>query len=288
MPSVKLTVLVGAITVLGFCSSTVATAAPERTPTTAAGLRGIDVKARQGDPSVTYDVSAGTDGDVALMSTPAERRPGAKSSGPYYATFPALDTEPDGSRCIRNRRRGYPTAVEAAAAEDAQNALWRLAAATFALCRRTPVPEATPAAQAAEFWRVVGEDLLPRPTPRIQPGFMLAGKLAYLEAGTVPIARFEHPTPAGVLTIEASADHWVDWGDGSALDGPFDDDGGPWPHGTITHYWTVVGHYDVRVIQRWTGRWALGADSGDLAGLETEGVVADFPVEELQAVINRG
>ncbi|MGH9152339.1 MAG: hypothetical protein ACRD03_08080, partial [Acidimicrobiales bacterium] len=119
------------------------------------------------------------------------------------------------------------------------------------------------------------------------PGYMLAGKLAYLEAGTVPTARFEHPTPAGVLTIEASARHWVDWDDGSSLSGPFDHPGAPWPHGTITRYWTHVGHYDVRVIQRWTGRWILGTESGALAGLETEGVIEDFPVEEVQAVINR-
>jgi hypothetical protein len=205
----------------------------------------------------------------------------------FFATFPTVETQPDGSACIRNRRRGYPNPVAAAAATDAQNALWRLAAASFPLCQRTPVPQSTPAAQAAEFWRVVGEDLLPRPAPRIAPGYMLAGKLAYLEAGTVPTAVYEHPTPAGVLRIEARAEGWVDWGDGSPLDGPYDHAGGPWPDGTITHYWTDVGRYDVRVVQRWTGRWVLGTESGELAGLETEGVIDDFAVEELQAVINR-
>jgi len=39
----------------------------------------------------------------------------------------------------------------------------------------------------------------PRPAPRIAPGYMLAGKLAYLEAGTVPMVTFEHRTrpPSG-------------------------------------------------------------------------------------------
>ncbi|MFP5375806.1 MAG: hypothetical protein ACLGIO_03360, partial [Acidimicrobiia bacterium] len=113
---------------------------------------------------------------------------------------------PDGSRCLRNIRRAYPSELAASIAPDTENLLWRLAAASFPLCPNTPLPESTPpAARAAEYWRVVGEDLLPKPSPRIAPGYMLAGKLAYLEAGTVPTARFEHPTPAGVLTIEATA-----------------------------------------------------------------------------------
>ncbi|MGH9152374.1 MAG: hypothetical protein ACRD03_08270 [Acidimicrobiales bacterium] len=199
-----------------------------------------------------------------------------------------MEVHPDGSRCVRTVRRAYPSALHASIAEDTENLLWRLAVESFPLCPNALLPESTPpAARAAEYWRVVGEDLLPRPSPRIAPGYMLAGKRAYLEAGTVPTARFEHPTPAGVLTIEAAAEHWVDWDDGSPLSGPYDHPGGPWPHGTITHYWTHVGHYDVRVIQRWTGRWILGTESGELAGLETEGVIEDFPVEEVQAVINR-
>lgn len=252
----------------------------ERREVTVRGVHG----ARSIQHSVEWDRSAT---DTKTGTSPASWRRHRVPGAVYYATFPTMEVQPDGSRCVRNRRRAYSDPVAAAAAEDAQNALWRLLAASFPLCPRTTVPATTPAAQAAEFWRVVGEDLLPHPTPRIQPGFMLAGKLAYLEAGTVPTARFEHPTPAGMLTIEASAQHVVDWGDGSPVDGPFDHAGGPWPEGTITHYWTEIGHYDVRVIQRWSGRWLLGAESGELADLQTEGVIEDFRIEEVQAVINR-
>lgn len=154
-----------------------------------------------------------------------------------YVTFPTLVTQPDGSRCVRVQRRGFPNGVSAAAATDAQNALWRMAVASFALCQRTPAPpDSTPAQHAADFWRVAGEDLLPEPVPRIAPGYMLAGKTAYLEAGTVPTARFEHPTPFGTLAIEATGQVFVDWGDGSAVDGPYDSAGGPWPEGRITHF----------------------------------------------------
>ena len=231
-----------------------------------------------------YTVEGGASSSLVRSTELRRRRPPAAQR--FWIDYPVLEAGPDGSRCITLRRRSYSNAVSAGVATDSQDALWRMLAATFPVCPRTPVAVPTPAAQAAEYWRVVGEDLLPRPSPRIAPGYMLAGKLAYLEAGTVSMARFEHPTPAGLLTIEASAEHWVDWGDGST-DGPFDHPGGPWPHGTITHYWTDVGHYDVRVVQRWTGRWSLNGVGGDLAGLVTEGVVDDFPVEELQAVINR-
>ena len=249
----------------------------------------IKVDKARGNRGVDHAVEGGRTDDGAFARTGGagvRRRP---STGPvFYATFPTLETDAAGSPCLRIRRERFTSEAAARSAEDTENLLWRLAAASFPLCPRTPAPTNTPAAQAAEFWRVVGEDKLPSPDPDIQPGFMLAGKLAYLEAGTVPSARFENPTPAGMLTIEATAQTYVDWGDGSAIDGPFDHPGGPWPHGTITHYWTEIGHYDITVVQRWTARWSLGADSGELAGLETVGVIDDFPIEELQAVINRG
>jgi hypothetical protein len=260
------------------------------TPVSAEGHLGrghldVDVVSLRDDGAIDHVVASESTREESAEPTRSGVRP--RSRQVFYATFPTVDTQPDGSRCVRMRRQAYADPVAAAAATDAQNALWRLAAASFPLCQRAPVPESTPAAQAAEFWRVVGEDLLPKPAPRIAPGYMLAGKLAYLEAGTVSTAAFEHPTPAGVLRIEARAEGWVDWGDGSPLDGPHGDAGGPWPNGSITHHWTDVGRYDVRVIQRWTGRWVLGTEGGDLAGLETEGVIDDFAVEELQAVINR-
>ena len=204
----------------------------------------------------------------------------------YYVTFPTIVTQSDGTRCLQVRRRAYTDAASAGAATDAQDALWRMTAATFPLCPRTPAPATSPSAQAAEFWRVAGEDLLPRPAPRIAPGYMLAGKLAYLETGTDRTARFEHPTPLGLLTIEATSSVFVDWGDGSGVQGPYDGPGGPWPDGDITHAWTHARAYDVVVTQRWTGRWELGGDSGELAGLVTEGRIDDFPVRELQAVRN--
>lgn len=134
---------------------------------------------------------------------------------------------------------------------------------------------------------MVGEDLLPKPKPQIAPGYMLAGKLGYLESNSPMADRFEHPTPLGTLVIEATSQLWVDWGDHGGWDGPHVGPGRPWPNGTITHFWTDEGRYDVVVQQRWAGRWQLGAASGALTGLATEGRLDDFEVRQLQAVINR-
>ncbi|MDP9387278.1 MAG: hypothetical protein M3Q48_04965 [Actinomycetota bacterium] len=179
--------------------------------------------------------------------------------------------------------------MSAAAAHDTQNVLSTISAAEYPPCPGTPRAAPTAAAEAASFWRVAGEDLLPKPDPRIAPGYMLAGKRAYLEARTVPSATFTHPTPLGLLTIEATSRHvYVDWGDGAGLRGPYEAPGEPWPHGKITHFWTNAGTYNVRVQQRWTARWRLATgESGELDALTTEAVLEDFEVRQLQAVRNR-
>ncbi|MGI8684409.1 MAG: hypothetical protein ACR2MO_04860 [Acidimicrobiales bacterium] len=158
---------------------------------------------------------------------------------------------------------------------------------SYPLCERGAVQPPVPAAAASDYWRVVGEDLLPKPQPRIAPGYMLAGKLGYLEANSPATARFEHDTPLGRLVINARNTVWVDWGDGGGLAGPHDGPGGPWPSGTITHFWTDADRYDVRVVQRWTADWELAGRKGQLVGLNTEGLIDGFEVRQLQAVRNR-
>lgn len=185
-------------------------------------------------------------------------------------------------------RRSYPSAAAAAeAAAITGDYTWQITEGGFLPCQDagTP-PETTPALEAIDYWRVVARDLLPKPSPRIAPGYMLAGKLAYLETGSQPTARFEHTTPIGTLVIDATSRLYVDWGDSSGLDGPHVGPGAPWPNGTITHFWTVARTYDVRVVQRWTARWSLGAAFGTLEGLETDGTIDDFDVRQLQAVRN--
>jgi hypothetical protein len=192
-----------------------------------------------------------------------------------------------GGHCIGVERRAYDNEAHAISRNQAEEQSWLRLTNKYQLCQDTPTPATSPAAQASQYWRQVGEDQLPRPAPRIAPGYMLAGKLAYLEANTAMAERFSHATPLGLLTIDARGQLFVDWGDGTGVQGPFDHPGGPWPNGTITHSWTTAGRYDIVVTQRWTATWHLGGATGRLTGLATEGRIDDFEVRQLQAVRNR-
>ncbi len=85
------------------------------------------------------------------------------------------------------------------------------------------------------------------------------------------------------MTIEAVGSYSVDWGDGT-VSGPYADEGRAWPDGSIQHRYERVGRYDVAVIQDWGATWSVGDDDGYLDGLFTTTVMADFKVDQIQAV----
>ncbi|MGH9071548.1 MAG: hypothetical protein ACRDX8_10395, partial [Acidimicrobiales bacterium] len=76
------------------------------------------------------------------------------------------------------------------------------------------------------------------------------------------------------------------WGDGDSNDGPYDSAGGPYPNGTITHYWDYDGTYDIVVDEDWTATWTLAGASGTLTGLQTEGTIPNFRVSQVESVRN--
>ncbi|MGI8685089.1 MAG: hypothetical protein ACR2MO_08400 [Acidimicrobiales bacterium] len=246
----------------------------------------IGVRPVFGLPAISYEI----DGS-GKTATPPSTAPATRSTQPpvFWVSYPVLELSVGGTACTGVRREAYPDAAGATAAREATDRLWL--GAGYPPCATDPVPDRTPATEAVTFWRVTGQDLLPKPAPRIAPGYMLAGKLAYLEAASQPTAHFEHRTPLGVLVVDATSELFVDWGDrwdrSGPLDGPHAGPGGPWPDGTITHFWTDARTYDVRVEQRWRATWRLGEARGTLAGLVTEGRIDDFEVRQLQAVRNR-
>ena len=204
------------------------------------------------------------------------------SAGGYYQEHPTL-VERDGQMCVETEYRRYETQSEAQNAAVADDERWRRLTRDYEFCPSSPAPAGSSAAEAQSFWGTVP---LPKPSPRIAPGWAVTGRKSYLETAGAPTARFTRATPRGDLVIEATGPYYVDWGDGT-LGGPFAEPGLPWPAGAITHVYQRVGHYDVVVTQRWTADWHLAGESGRLGGLRTEGRIDDFPAEELQAVRNR-
>lgn len=250
----------------------------------------LQLHGNQGEDGTVYQLEISTS-SASAPRTPAPRGSVSVSSATtppvYPAYFPALVPGPDGSYCIQPQRRLYSDPATAALYDNAQEARWLMLTRNYQLCGGVERPPGNPVVEAADYWRQIGEDLLPKPQPQIAPGYMLAGKLGYLEANSPSTARFEHDTALGRLIINAENDVWVDWDDGGGLTGPHDGPGAPWPSGTITHFWTDARTYDVRVVQRWTATWELAGRRGQLAGLATEGLIDDFEVRQLQAVRNR-
>jgi hypothetical protein len=144
-----------------------------------------------------------------------------------------------------------------------------------------------PSAQtvAVDFWRTIP---LPVPRPAIPPGYAITGKAAYLVThGTTSPPGYVDNTPLGRLTILATGQYLVDWGDGSAPEwnGPYRSEGTAWPNGTITHTYDFVGTYTVTVEEDWTATWQLDGQGGVLAGLRTTATIPGLRAEQLQAVI---
>lgn len=147
-------------------------------------------------------------------------------------------------------------------------------------------PPPPPSAVAASYWAQQGANQLPSPHPYIAPGYALAGLPGYLEVRAPLTATFTDSTRLGTLTIQATATVWVNWGDGDSNDGPYHTSGGPWPNGTIHHYWDNDGTYAIVVSEDWSATWSLAGQSGTLGGLQTQGSIPKFEVGQVESVRN--
>ena len=156
--------------------------------------------------------------------------------------------------------------------------------AVLPACPNQPVPVLTPALFAQQWF---DDYPLPVPAPQIDPGEMIVGIEAFLEAGS-PVTQ-DPPavtTPFGPATMRLESQLFVDWGDGSGEEGPFTTAGGPYPDGDLRHVYERHGRFDVVVRQMWSLVWTIGAQAGRIDGTQTQGVLAGFPVTEVEAVIH--
>lgn len=201
----------------------------------------------------------------------------------YPAYAPTLANDAAGLPCVGVERRTFDTPQAASAFDQAQEPRWRTLLGQYAMCPGVEAPVQNPAVLAEVFW---GEVLLPKPVPRIEPGWAMTGRLAYLETQAPMTQTFTRDTPLGPLTITATGEFLVDWGDGTRT-GPHAYAGAPWPDGRITHGYIHTGTVDVVVTEQWRATWQLGGSSGNLTALRTEGRIDGLPVHEVQAVRNR-
>ena len=240
----------------------------------------------------TIDVDGSTGG-----STPGGGGGGSGSGGSgsgggtnvavTYIVVPEILIDPTtGEACLNLvNRPGDPDSAEAMANEMRAIDL----AASYPPCTgSSAAPTApSPGAVAAMLWR--DRMQLPPPQPRIQPGWAIAGKDAFLELGGARSVTRHFDAFGYDLTIIATATtNDIAWGDGSRTDGTRSA-GGPWPDGDLTHVWIAAGTYDVVATRHWTGVWSLagGARQAVAGQLRTRATIDDFEVRGYQAVRNR-
>lgn len=214
------------------------------------------------------------------------------TSAKKYVPYDRLTTGADGQACMTT---GYyeegtsPGDGVPANPSNPQPFIYANLADSYPPCPQAPrqpgeaAPVETPRMVAARFWEQVP---LPKPAPSIAPGRAITGKLAYLETRGQTTHTYTNNTTFGALEIVAKGSYTIDWGDGVTT-GPHAFEGKAWPDGKITHEYMDVGQYDVVVTERWTATWRVGGESGNLRTLQTIGRIDDFPVEQIQAVVQR-
>ena len=238
----------------------------------------------------TYIVCRDQSGTVISITPVTAPGPGTGGPRPDPSTLVSVPYlapgMPDGSLCIAVRIVSTPGGPNSSVATQAEQTWLRLAP-DYPFCPGGPPPSPSVTAYAENFIRTIP---LPAPNPRIAPGYAITGKPAYLETGAnlnPPVV--SQPTPFGPLQVVMVAQYFVHWGDETdpnTFSGPFAVEGAPWPSGALIHTWTNVGTYTVVVQMRWTATWQLGSDAGTLTGIVTSTSITDFPVEQLQAVID--
>lgn len=147
-----------------------------------------------------------------------------------------------------------------------------------------PVQVVNPTTIAVNFWKTIP---LPVPAPTVPPGYALAGRVAYLvTGGTTAPAPYEYNTPLGVLTVKATGQYLVNWGDSSvpAWSGPYPFEGLGYPTGRITHVYEDSGSYTIALREEWSATWSLAGSTGTVTGLVTSATIHNFVVKQLQTI----
>lgn len=155
-------------------------------------------------------------------------------------------------------------------------------------CPRDATPAAPPTSQqlAEATWQEVKN--LPVPTLKTEPAHAITGKKVYLQIAGERTWSQTVDNPIGDdVTITASSDYVVDWGDDTATT-TTRSQGGPWPDGDVTHTYTdAAPSRPITVTQRWTATWHAGNTTGILTRLETRAEPLELEVRQLQAVRDR-
>jgi hypothetical protein len=137
-------------------------------------------------------------------------------------------------------------------------------------------------------------DVLPRPEPRVPPGYALTGMPAYLVTDhALDYGPVDHPVDLGImeLTVQVTGTgtSTVDWGDGSEPQ-TYDQPGLPYPDGNVKYTYADRGDVAITVTDSWRLTFDVyrGGDViiSDVVEFELAPVTLEEPLEirELRSV----
>jgi hypothetical protein len=155
-------------------------------------------------------------------------------------------------------------------------------------CPRNAVAVPPNLRQIAEAaWQEVKN--LPVPTLTIEPDHAVTGLPVYLQIAGERTWSETVDNPIGDdVTITATSDYIIDWGDQRQPPTTTTSQGGPWPDGDVTHTYTDAAQSrTITVTQRWTATWRAGPATGTLTELRTQAPPLTLEVRQLQAVRDR-
>lgn len=240
---------------------------------------------------------SGSDGTISLSTSgsQSEQIPGGISTSSatqnrYYNGWPITQTitiyhvfvpyvalgsssytnEP----CLSSRTTSTTSYWEAYQLQESGIETWQSLVETYPICEvrsqsTTGHVQVSPAQIVTTYWNQTVKNQLPVPQFSVPPGFALTGLNSYVSSNCVTSKTFYDQTPLGQATIHAIGELWVNWGDGSTWDGPYNSCGSKWPNGTISHVFEYSGVDTVTVKETWNATWLLGTSSGSLGGLFT-------------------
>jgi hypothetical protein len=221
---------------------------------------------------------------------PADATPHAPPAGasePWYS-FYVLQWSPESGFCLETHWTHDKAYADRMGGREFQMRFDKATGQVRPDCPKDAIDVPSPQTIAAATWQDVKN--LPVPALATKPDHAVTGKKVYLEILGPRTWRQVIDNPIGDdITITATSDYVVDWGDPAHPDKTVTtSQGGPWPDGDVTHVYTdAFPERDIVVTQRWTATWTAGSQSGTLTQLQTQSQPLRIEVRQIQAVRDR-
>ena len=231
-----------------------------------------------------YTITLFAPSSVPQQNNPATNTDNTSGSQQVYpVVLPTLTTDTAlfaNTPCVAEYVRYYTNKAQAGVSDALTPQIWYTLNRHYAPCiYRTQPSSNTPPSISPSQQTIIRQSILrqlPSPTPQFDPTFGVTGIKSYLSVNTPLLDSITTQSALGLLHAQSSGTITISFGDNQGNLGPTTDLGGPWPTGDITHIYHSPGCYVVTITETWTVKYNVGAENGELFGLQTQGTIANY------------